>query len=167
MKWFGPVKTVEELKRMYHTLTLMHHPDCGGTDADMAEINAEYETLFARVGNIHESTREPGETYTTETGDMADGYREVINALARFAAAGVLHIEICGSWLWISGKTREYKDYIRAAGCWWSANKGMWYWHPADKGRHWHKRPLSIDQIRDRYGSEAVDLGRRADAIPA
>jgi multiple sugar transport system permease protein len=49
MKHFIPEpRTLEELKKLYRTLTKIHHPDCGGTNDDMKVVNAEYKTLFEK-----------------------------------------------------------------------------------------------------------------------
>lgn len=132
MTYFKEVFTAEELKRQYRALCLQYHPDCGGTDKAMAEINAEYEALFATVGNIHESHKKEGETYTNKKEGTYpnDGYREVIDALAGLASRGLITLEICGEWIWIGGETLKYKDVIKATGARWSRGKGMWYWQP-------------------------------------
>ena len=85
-------------------------------------------------------------------------------------------IEICGSWIWISGNTRAYKEEIRAVDggesfrCGFSGRKGMWYFSPAGY-RKKSKAELSIDAIRDLYGSEAVSKDQEEDekvkAVPA
>ena len=45
MKWFSNPETLEDLKKQYHRLAMKHHPDVGGTEQAMKEINAEYEKL--------------------------------------------------------------------------------------------------------------------------
>ena len=55
MKWFKNPATLEELKNQYRNLAMQHHPDRGGTTADMQEINAEYDRLFARLKNTHKA----------------------------------------------------------------------------------------------------------------
>lgn len=164
--YFNKVFTVEELKRQYRRLVLENHPDAGGTEEAMKQINAEYEELYKTYANVHEDHKAPGKTYTTKEGAHDDGYRAVIDALAGLAAKGLITIELCGSWLWIGGDTRQYKDYIKAAGCKWSGNKKMWYWHPGDaprkKGRGW-----DINKIREIWGSEALEFETRPEvAIP-
>ena len=42
MKWFNNPTTAEELKKQYRKLAMQHHPDLGGNEDDMKEINAEY-----------------------------------------------------------------------------------------------------------------------------
>jgi hypothetical protein len=64
-----------------------------------------------------------------------------------------LEIEICGSWLWIGGETKENKDALKGAGCRWASKKKLWYWHAGE----WVKkvrRALTMEQIRDLHGSE-------------
>ena len=62
MKWFNNPETLEDLKKQYKKLVFKHHPDKGGKTADMQEINAEYDALFAKLKNVHKSAN--GETYT-------------------------------------------------------------------------------------------------------
>ena len=155
--YFNKVSTVEELKRQYRHLVLENHPDAGGTEEIMKQINAEYEKLFARVGNIHESINEPGETYEKEGAAVEDGYRDIIDALAGLAAKGLITIEICGTWLWIGGNTWQYKDLIKGTGCKWSGSKKMWYWHSGDTP-HKKSRGWDINKIRAVWGSEALEF---------
>ena len=46
MKFFNNIKTLEQLKKEYHKLVMKHHPDVGGKEELMKEINNEYEKLF-------------------------------------------------------------------------------------------------------------------------
>lgn len=43
---FENVKTLSELKKEYRVLALQYHPDCGGSDELMKQLNLKYETLF-------------------------------------------------------------------------------------------------------------------------
>lgn len=66
-----------------------------------------------------------------------------------------LTIEICGLWIWVSGNTREHKEELKSAGYFWSANKKMWYYRPAQaksSKRYHDKNEWSIDRIRQSYG---------------
>lgn len=46
MKYFNEVHTLDELKKEFRRLAMLHHPDVGGDTATMQEINAEYDRLF-------------------------------------------------------------------------------------------------------------------------
>lgn len=46
MKFFVNCNTLEELKKEYRRLAMIHHPDVGGTVEEMQAINAEYDQLF-------------------------------------------------------------------------------------------------------------------------
>lgn len=46
MKYFENIATLDDLKKEYRRLAMIHHPDVGGDTATMQEINAEYDRLF-------------------------------------------------------------------------------------------------------------------------
>lgn len=46
MKYFENIATLDDLKKAYRHLAMIHHPDIGGDTATMQEINAEYDRLF-------------------------------------------------------------------------------------------------------------------------
>ena len=45
IKYFYNCHTLEEVKRKYKELAMLHHPDRGGNTATMQEINLEYEEI--------------------------------------------------------------------------------------------------------------------------
>lgn len=156
MKWFDNPQTAEELKQQYKKLAMLHHPDRGGNTQDMQEINAEYERLFSRLKDTHKNR--DGETYTsrTETTETAAEFMDIIQNLIHMD--GVI-IELCGSWLWLSGNTRAYKDEIKALKFRWSSNKSAWYFH-RDGYKKKGDRYLTMDEIRGFYGSQVVNSRR-------
>lgn len=152
MKWFNNPSTLEDLKKQYKRLAMQHHPDRGGNTSDMQEINNEYDILFQRLKNVHEAAN--GATYTTagESSEKASDYRDLINMLINLEG---IKIEICGSWLWISGDTRPHKETLKRLKFRWSQSKHAWYYHSSP----YHKRSsrnLTLDEIRELYGSETV-----------
>lgn len=106
MKWFNNPNSLEELKKQYKKLALKHHPDIGGSNAAMQEINAEYDKLFEMLKNVHQTAE--GKTYTTETEstEMPNEFKDIINKLIHFKG---IKIEICGSWIWVTGNTINYR----------------------------------------------------------
>lgn len=152
MKWFNNPSTLEELKQQYKKLALKHHPDLGGNTADMQEINNEYDLLFARLKNTHATAE--GKTYTAskETTETPDEFKNIINALINLEG---INIELCGSWLWITGNTKEHKEVLKGLHFRWSKSKCAWYYHTADYKKS-SKKTYSLDEIRDLYGSETI-----------
>ena len=120
MKWFDHPETLEDLKKQYKRLAMKHHPDRGGSTEAMQQINAEYETLFSRLKDIHKTAE--GETYTAKTAstETAAEFMDIIEKLIHMD--GII-IEVCGSWVWVTGNTREHKEELKALSFRWSSNK--------------------------------------------
>ena len=102
MKYFQNCKTLDELKAEYRRLIKIHHPDRGGDTATMQAINNEYAARFEVLKKQHNDTHD-AEHQTTETP------REFIEILEKLLKIDGLDIELCGSWLWISGDTYSHK----------------------------------------------------------
>jgi DnaJ-class molecular chaperone len=147
MKYFTNINTLDELKAEYRRLAMKHHPDRGGDDATMKAINNEHDELFEILKMQHNNAADEYHQ-TTET---AEEFREIITALLNI---GDIVVELCGSWLWISGNTKEHKDELKALSCRWSDNKKMWYWRHPEDGRAYRKSKTSMSDIRTKYGSQ-------------
>ena len=79
MKYFTNVTTLDELKKQYRRLAMKYHPDCGGSDEIMKQINAEHDALFETLKASHNKTADEYHQ-TTET---AEEFREIIIALLK------------------------------------------------------------------------------------
>ncbi len=69
MKYFTNCKTLDELKKEYRRLAMIHHPDVGGDTATMQAINAEFDAAFPLLRMAQNQTAEAPSTET------AAGYR--------------------------------------------------------------------------------------------
>ena len=154
--YFQNCSTIEEIKKQYRKLAQQFHPDHNRTGTDtnsiMAEINSQYEKFryMKFTGVNHETKKE----YTQEF-DPFDGYREKINQLINIPN---ITIELCGTWLWITGVKKEDKEkqvILKELGFTWAFKKNAWYWKPGTY-RKKSKKELNLDQIRNLYGSETV-----------
>lgn len=152
MKWFNNPQTLEELKKQYKKLAMKHHPDIGGTVKDMQEINAEYDKLFEKLKNTHRTAE--GKTYTakTETTEKAGDFKEIINRLINLEG---INIEICGTWIWLTGNTYQHKEILKSLNFRFSRSKQAWYYH-TDGYRKSNGKIFTLDEIRDLYGSETI-----------
>lgn len=142
-------KTLDELKAAYRKWTKKLHPDCGGSDAEMKALNLEYEQMFEALKRKHNATADAAHQ-TTETA------QEFIDILEALRNCHGLVIEQCGSWLWISGNTYPHRDILKGSGCKWSKGKNKWYWRHEENRTTGHRKSMSMEWIRTRYGSETV-----------
>jgi curved DNA-binding protein CbpA len=155
---FRPIPTtLEDLKAAYKRLAIANHPDHGGSTETMQQINAEYTDLFEQLKNTHRNAA--GEQYTSrDTTDEAPAeFIELIEKLIRIP--GII-IELCGSWLWITGDTKPVKDELKTIGFRWSSSKTAWYYHRGG----YHKRSgkeCTMDEIRNMYGSQQYTGSQR------
>ena len=156
-KFFVPTPaTLDELKKQYRKLAMLHHPDRGGNLGTMKAINNEHDALF-EVLKTDQNRRADADTTgrTKHTTETAEEFRDILEILLHLDG---LEVELCGCWLWISGDTKANKDALKAAGCRWSNGKKMWYWrHPEDAQRYHKGHKYSIDDIRTKYGSQVFD----------
>ena len=164
MAYFKNINTLEELRKQYKELLKQYHPDNanGSTEATQA-INAEYERLFKILKDKHESKQ------TSTDGAKADfnankydfeadkKLREVLQKIISFVN---INIEIVGCWIWVDGATYEYKNELKALGFKWASEKKKWYFH-TEAFRKRSKRKLSMDDIRNLYGSTEVQTEER------
>ena len=146
------VSTLEELKKMYKKLALEMHPDCGGNEEEMKVLNNEYDELFKKLKNTHRNFE--GETYTKETTETPEEFKEIIEKLFKLKMEQV-EIEIIGSFIWLTGNTKPYKDELKAMSFRYSAKKVAWYKAPEDYKKR-NRKNYEMNKIRDMYRSQTV-----------
>lgn len=156
MNYFQDCKTIEEIKKQYRKLAQQFHPDHNrdtDTNQIMAEINSQYEKF--RYMKFTATNHETQKEYTQEF-DPFDGYREKIDQLINLAG---ITIELCGTWLWITGVKKEDKEkqtILKELGFTFAFKKSAWYWKPGTY-RKKSKKELNLDEIRNLYGSNRVN----------
>jgi len=149
-KYFNPTpKTLEELKAQYRQLAMQHHPDRGGDLEAMKAINNEYDLLFPKLKDIHQ-TKE-GETYTAKqtTTETADQFKDLISELMKMDD---IVIEIIGCFVWVTGNTKPYKEQLKALRFQWHSKKIAWYLKPEDYRKR-SRKDYDLDEIREMYGT--------------
>ena len=62
-----------------------------------------------------------------------------------------LNLEVCGTWLWIGGDTKQHKEKIKELGGHWAPKKKLWYITPPNT-MHFRNKERSIEDIRETHG---------------
>ena len=150
MKYFDDCKTAETLKKKYQKWAKALHPDNNpgkDTTAAFQEMQAEFSAAWDRLKDIHQAA--DGETYERETTETAAEFMDIIDRLTRIVG---IDVELCGSWLWVTGDTKPAKDLLKQIGFRWAAKKGAWYYHREP----WYKKGgrMTLDEIRAKFGTE-------------
>ena len=146
MKYFKNIKTLEELRKEYKRLVKENHPDNGGSVEAIKTINVEYEQLFKVLKNS--DTKENKKKYNMKEDEML---RNIINSIINLN----IDIEICGSWIWVSGNTYGCKTELKQNGFRWASKKKMWYWHNPEEVVKGNGK-TTMDDIRTKYGSQVI-----------
>jgi len=156
--YFETCKTIDEAKKKFYELAKIHHPDKGGDTAIMQEILNQFDKFSPS-----------SEKFTGEKEQFSSmEYAAIINELMSIPE---IVIEIIGSFVWISGNTKPYKDMIKEVNlkgekfptykqAMWHATKCLWYFSPTTY-RRFSKGSYSLDEIRNMYGSHTVKKNER------
>ena len=151
-KYITNVTTLAELKQKYKKLAMQMHPDRGGDEEEMKVLNNEYDELFKKLKNTHKNKE--GEFYTKETEETAEEWKEILEKLFSLNMVNV-DIEVVGSFLWVTGETKPYKDDLKALGLKWARKKESWYLYP--KGyKKYGKKNFKLEEKREKYSSQKV-----------
>lgn len=150
MKYFTNCTTLEALKKEYRRLCKLYHPDLGGDTATMAAINDEYDAAFHRFQSGNTTTQAADEPHAAE--EAPEAFRAVISRLVILAG---IDIEICGSWVWVTGNTYPNREALKAAGLRYAKSKAAWYWKP-EGSRSKARRSYTMEEIRELHGSERI-----------
>ena len=143
------ITTLDALRKEYHRLALIHHPDRGGDLETMKALNNEFERLSKKLIAGETSFSEGRKRYETQ---VSEEIMEVINKVINLPG---LDIEVMGSWVWITGNTFANRVAIKEASFKFSHAKAAWYWHSGEYFKK-SKASLDLDDIRNFWGSEKV-----------
>ena len=148
--YFTPApKTFEELKSMYRKLAVQYHPDRGGDAEAMKSVNNEYDELFPKLKDTHQT--KAGEIYTAKhpTAETSEHFKILINELMKMD--GIV-VEVIGCFVWVTGNTKPNKDKLKELKFQWHSKKYAWYLKPEDYKKR-SRRDYDLDEIREMYGT--------------
>lgn len=133
----------ETTKAIYKKACMKYHPDKGGSLEMMQAINQAYKVL-----------RDYTQEEKSETESSVD-FGEALNNAINLALSLGLNVELCGTWLWVSGDTKEVKESLKEMKFKWARNKKMWFFREESE-KSFNRKKMSIDEIRQRHGSKTI-----------
>ncbi|MFA6741648.1 MAG: hypothetical protein WCR78_09210 [Arcobacteraceae bacterium] len=136
IKEFSEVTGINEAKKVYKTLAKKLHPDVGGSEEEFKLLNAIYNDFIEN------------KIYFSNEFKIDLDLEKIISQILHFEN---ITIELVGSWIWLSGDTKEIKDKLKELGFKWASKKKMWYYGEMKGKSHGEK---SLDEIKDKYGSK-------------
>jgi hypothetical protein len=148
-------RTLASLKSIYHAAAIEYHPDLhpGLDHMIMGRINNVYDSMTKTLARTNDWNEPATETQYAKAVKVAEEYKAIIIQLLKMEG---LIIEICGSWLWVSGETQRHKAALAKIGLKWSSNKSMWYWRPPEY-KSYNRKQWDIARIRSTFGARNID----------
>ena len=135
---FKGVEGINEAKKIYKTLAKKLHPDIGGDEESFKLLNAIYNDLIEH------------KIYFSNDIKIDIELEKIISLILHFEN---ITIELVGSWVWVSGDTKEIKEKLKEIGFKWASKKKMWYFGEMQSK---NPTPKSMEEIKSKYGSETL-----------
>ena len=151
MSYFKEAIKVEDIKYCYRELAMKFHPDRpGGSTEIMQEINQQYQQALQQA-NGQQSSNTDGKHFTYRyNADIEQAIVEMIDVLLSIKMDSV-NISLIGSWIWITGDTRPYKEDLKAIDCKYHGKRKCWFWSN-DSGRSRYNKKDSLTELAEKYG---------------
>ena len=135
---FKGIEGINEAKKIYKQLAKKLHPDVGGSDE-----------LFKMLNSIYTNILENGIYFSNEF-EFDLEIEKIISQILHYEN---ILIEVVGSWVWVSGDTREIKEKLKELNFKWASKKKLWFYGEM-KGRNPNEK--SMEDIKSKYGFETV-----------
>ena len=138
LKEFQDIEGINEAKKIYKILAKKLHPDIGGSEEDFKILNEIYNNLIEH------------KIYFSNSSKFDIELEKIISLILHFEN---INIELVGSWIWVSGDTKEIKEKLKEIGFKWASKKKMWYY---GEMKAKNPNPKSMEEIKTKYGSETL-----------
>ena len=155
MDYFTGLNAVTDIKAAYRKLASKNHPDKGGVTAIMQEINAQYHEALQNIdGTVTKGTDGKNHTYSYNH-TIEEELIDKINELLALNLSEIV-IALIGTWIWITGETKQHKELLKTAKCKWHGKRKCWFLSTQKKTRYNNKASLS--DLASSYGYKTFNM---------
>ena len=149
MKYFNSCTTIADIKKLYRQLCSKNHPDRGGDLEVMKAVNVEYKEVLQNFdGKVEQGSDGKAHTYTYNE-NIEEELMVKINELLALNLSDI-EIDLIGTWLWISGNTKQCKEQLKALKCKWHSKRKVWFFSMQKKTRY--NKKASLSDLAASYG---------------
>lgn len=160
-------KRVEELERQLRTMgndLEEANKKIGILENDNAHLKAYIAAIESKAvqeadAEAEAEAEEPEEIKGIEVFDVEGYLEEVEDAEDRITDELIealnetdgVTAELIGTWLWVTGNTKEHKEILKSLGFRWSGKKQAWYMAPNAIKRNYKARYNNMDAVRQAH----------------
>ena len=148
--WFFGSRTEREIKKRFHELMLIHHPDRGGNLRVCQEIIGQYREALKSCQYTGAEWNGQHQAYQYDE-TLEKEFEEAMNWAMTLSYC---KIELIGTWLWVTGKTQPIRDMLKEKGFHWASRKEAWCFHVGLWKRN--KKHFHLDDLRARHGYQVL-----------
>lgn len=147
------------LKTAFKKMALKFHPDRNPLGAElMKAVNAAFEFLMENIAIIND-------VKSKDDKDFYNYSEELEAVLKQLAELAGIEFEVMGNWIWIDGDTKTHKEALKAMGCKWASKKKKWFYRPEEHKSRFNRSEMSMEMIREKYGSSGNFKGRKGQKL--
>lgn len=147
--YFKECTTLEDVKTLYKDLFLANRDN----SHIMTDINNEFDSAFEAFKDVFKDSK--GKIYKS-VGKPVGTPKEWIELIKNLSEMKDIDIELCGTWLWVTGETKRYKDRLKELKFNYAGDKKAWSYHN-EPFRKKSKKRLSLNDIRTTYGTQKIE----------
>jgi len=156
MTYFTQTQVVD-IKKHYRDLAMLYHPDRHQDRFEyynriMQEVNAEYLEALSRADR-QTTTDAEGKEHTYFYNRQTE--QAIMDKIAELIKLRMVDVDIwlVGTWVWVEGNTRPYKDLLGKDGAKlsWHSKRMMWYFKTTPYRTQYSG--AGFDSLKAKYGA--------------
>lgn len=156
MYYFTGCDTVAQTKKQYRSLSFLYHPDMGGDVETMKSVNVQYHKKLKSLDGLEitgaDNVKRAYRYNETVEQELLDKLHLLLNLKMENVS-----IDIIGTWLWVYGNTRPYKQSLKTLSLRWHSKREKWYYSKPSNFKKRYCKHMSYEDIKKSYGIYNAD----------